>query len=102
MVTMKKKVPPKKTLSAQVFDESITVPKEEGEKKMKSEKDVPPKQAKDLPTALPSEAALDIVTAKAVKTTVKFCGKWFHLVKGKTVTATASQIIYLRSCGLVE
>lgn len=106
--TFKKKTSVKKDTS-----EKVAPPKEEiKEKVTKSEvekpapkKEEPPKEAdpvKDLPVALPSQAALDIVTSKALKTTVKFCGKWFKLVQGKSVTATASQIAYLRSCGLVE
>jgi len=63
----------------------------------------PPKNLEDIPVALPTAVANALVTAKALKTTVKYCGnRWFHLVKGKTVTASGDQISYLRSHGLVE
>lgn len=64
------------------------------------EKPVP---SEDLPVALPSKVAMDMVTTTALKTTVKFCqGKWWKLVVDKKVTGTQSQIAYLRAQGFVK
>ncbi len=67
-----------------------------------SVEDVPPTDLSEIPAALPTGGLNAMVTAKALKTTVKFCGRWFHLVKDKTITAKEDQINYLRSCGLVK
>jgi len=100
--TTKKKVSVKK-IEKKPEPEKVAPPKEEVIENINKPEPAPePEKVEALPAALPSEVAKDIVTSKATKTTVKFCGKWFHLVKGRAVTATANQIAYLRSCGLVE
>lgn len=73
-------------------------------KKVKREDVVPPspEKTRKLREAMPTELALTLTTSIALKTTSKFCGQWFHLKRGESVTATASQIAYLRSCDLVE
>ena len=105
--TNKKKIPVRKAISEEVMPpkENVRVEKKPEVKVEAPKKETPQKvkrSVESLPAALLSEAALDIVTAKAAKTTVKYCGRWFKLVQGKPVTASASQIAYLRSCGLVE
>lgn len=70
-------------------------------KKVKREQVTPPPTEK-MRVAMPTDIAMSLETSIALKTTSKFCGQWFHLIRGKAVTATASQIAYLRSCDLVE
>lgn len=62
----------------------------------------PPADLSKVKKAIPAAIVSQWVTTKALKTTVKFCGQWVTLVKGKNITASADQIAYLRSRGLVE
>ena len=52
--------------------------------------------------AIPSKLATDLVTRKALKSTVKFIGRWYTLRAGKDLTAPKAVIDSLASAGLVE
>jgi len=82
--------------------ETKIVPKRVQKVKPEDVEPPPPEKVAKLKKAHPSDVAQSLRTTVALKTASKFCGQWFHLIKGKSVTATEPQIAYLRSCGLVE
>ncbi len=61
-----------------------------------------PKQPVKVREAIPSAIAKDLVTRTALKSTVKFIGRWYTLRKGKPLTAPKNVIDSLAQGGFVE
>jgi hypothetical protein len=64
--------------------------------------ELPPKKVEPAPRAHPVENFGDLQTRIALKTTVKFIGRWYTLRRDKPLTAPGNVIKSLERAGLVE
>lgn len=68
----------------------------------KSEPELQPKKVESVPRAHPVSDFGDLQTRIALKTTVKFIGRWYTLRRGKPLTAPRNVIESLERAKLVE